>query len=38
VPLIDVIPIGQNNKSNEWMIKGNRMRLDAFVEHYMEKQ
>jgi hypothetical protein len=38
VPLIDVIPIGQTNKSNKWMIKGNRMRLDVFVEHCMEKQ
>jgi hypothetical protein len=35
VPLIDAIPIGQTNKSNEWMTRGNRTKLDAFVEHHM---
>jgi hypothetical protein len=35
MPLIDAIPIGQTNKSNEWMTRGNRMRLDACVEHHM---
>ncbi len=37
VPLIDAIPIGQTNKSNEWMTRGNKMRLDAYVEHHMAK-
>jgi hypothetical protein len=35
VPLLDAIPIGQTNKSNEWMTRGNRMRLDASFEHHM---
>jgi hypothetical protein len=35
MPLIDAIPIGQTNKSNEWMTRGNRMRLDASIEHHV---
>ncbi len=35
MPLIYAIPIGQTNKSNEWMTRGNKMRLDASIEHCM---
>lgn len=37
VPLIDVIPIAITIKSNEWMTMGNKMKLDASVEHHMAK-
>jgi hypothetical protein len=37
VHLIDIIPIGETIKSNEWMTKGNRIRLDACIKHHMAK-